>query len=167
MLKKNSQNIQQAQRAQYKKGFTIVELIITLFLSALIVGTTVSMFSGLGNIQALDKDAEIIVSYLQKARNQTINAKNNAVYSVRFASSTVTLFQGATYVNGSSTNQVYDLSSRVSLVSYSFNPTTTTITFQKMTGKPSATGTIRYRLTNNASSTRTITVYGSGLIEIQ
>jgi hypothetical protein len=48
-----------------------------------------------------------------------------------------------------------------------FSPATTTITFQKMTGKPSATGTIIYTLNNDASSTRSILIYGSGLIEIR
>jgi prepilin-type N-terminal cleavage/methylation domain-containing protein len=150
-----------------KKGFTIVEMIVVIALSALIVGTTVSMFSSLSNVQSLDKDAENVGAYLLKARNQTVNAKNNAVYSVHFASTTVTLFQGASYVSGSSTNQVYSLSSKVSLVSYMFSPATTTITFQKMTGKPSATGTIIYTLNNDASSTRSILIYGSGLIEIR
>ncbi len=149
------------------KGFTVIELLMVVLVLGLIMSTTISMFGGIKSIQSLDKDAENIAAYLDKARNQTVNARNNAVYSVRFASTTTTLFEGATFVNGSSTNQVYTLTSGVILQSYSFNPATTTITFQKMTGKPSATGTVMYRLSNDASSTRAVIIHGSGLIEVR
>ncbi len=150
-----------------RTGFTVVEVLMVVLILGLIMSTTISMFSGIKSIQTLEKDTENIASYLEKARNQTINAKNNSVFSVRIASTTVTLFEGATFVNGSSTNQVYTLTSGVVLQSYTFNPATTTITFQKMTGKPSATGTIMYRLSNNASSTKAVTIHGSGLIEVR
>lgn len=151
----------------HTRGYTIVEILVVVLIFGLVASITFSMFSGIRSIQSLDKDAENVASYLQKARNQTVNARNNAVYSVRLATSTVTLFEGTAFVQGSSTNNVYTLSSGVAMASYSMNPATTTVSFQKMTGKPSATGTVLYRLGNDASSTRTITIHGSGLIEMR
>lgn len=147
------------------RAFTVIEVLVVIAIFAMVSGVTFSMFNGVRSIQSLDKDAENIAAYLNKARNQTVNSRNNSTYSIRFASTTVTLFTGSNFVQGSSTNSVYTLTPGVTLVSYTFNPATTTITFQKMTGKPSATGTVLYRLSNNASTTRSVIIHGSGLIE--
>lgn len=149
------------------KGYSLIEVLVVIGLLTLFAGLTVSTFVSFSNYQSIDKDIDVIVSYIDKARNQTINAKDDDQYGIKFASTTVTLFRGTSYIAGSSTNQVYTVSNKVSLSSLQLTGGVTSFYFLPISGKPSATGTISYTLTNSASTTKTITVYGSGLIEAQ
>lgn len=151
----------------FNKGFTALELIVVCGIAILLAGLSIATFVSLSDYQSLDKNVDVIISYLQKARNQTINSKDDDQYGLRFASTSVTLFQGTSYNAASTTNLVYDISSKVALSSLSLTGGTTTVYFLPITGKPSATGTAVYRLNNSASTTKTIIIYGSGLVETQ
>ena len=124
-------------------------------------------FSALTSRQAVEKDTEIIYAVLQNARNRTILGDGNIQYGVKFASSTITLFKGTGYVAGTSTNQVTTFSARSQINSINLTSGTTTIYFSKLTGRPSATGTIEVVLKTNSTNKETIMIYASGLSEVQ
>lgn len=146
-------------------GFSLVELLVTLTLSALFIGLTMVTFQTFSSYQSIDKDADVIVSYIKNAHDLTIDSKNDLQYGVKFASTTVTLFQGTSYSAGASTNLVYNISSKVTLSSISLTGNASSLYFYPITGKPNATGTVTYVLKNNASTTKVITIYGTGLAE--
>ncbi len=153
-----------------KKGYTLIELMLVVAISLIILTLTISTFAGFSSLQSLDKDTEVIAGYIQKARSQTINSKDNSEFGIKIASTTITLFEGTSYTAGAASNTVYTLSPKVSLSSNQMKTAGSIVTsfyFQQISGKPTATGTIQYKLTNDPSNTRTITIYGSGLIETQ
>ncbi len=149
------------------KGFTAIELLVVIGIAILLASLSIATFVSLSDYQSIDKNADVVESYLLRARNQTINSKDNAQYGIKFASTTVTLFQGTSYNAASTTNVVYNISEKVTLSSLNLTGGTTTVYFMSITGKPSATGTAVYRLNNGASSTKSIIIYGSGLAEVQ
>lgn len=155
------------QYSIYRKGFSAAELIVIIALSALIFTLTYTTFASFSNMQALEKDTDVMISYIQKARNQTINSRNGNEYGVRFASTSVTLFEGTVYSASATTSQVYTFSPKTQLSAISLTGGTTSVYFEQLTGKPSATGTILFYSKANASTTRRIYLYGSGLTEIQ
>jgi len=156
--------------ANRKGGYSLIELMLVVALSVLLIGLTISTFAGFSNMQSLDKDIEAIAGYIQKAKNQTINSKNSNEFGINIASTTVTIFEGTTYSPSASSNIKYQISPKVYLFSNQMktnNAVVNNFYFQQITGKPTATGTLIYKLYNDASSTRSITLYGSGLVETQ
>lgn len=149
----------------FKKGFTLIEMVLAIGITAVIVTLTVSSFTELSNFQSIDKDSDVVLSYLEKARTQTINSKNFSEYGVRFATTSITLFPGTAYTSTSS-NIVYNLSTKVKISSISLSGGVTDVYFNKVTGESSATGTITFQL-QTASTTKKIIIYGTGLSEIQ
>lgn len=169
MKKVNKQQMAKNKRVM-AGGYSLVEILIVVGLSVMLIGLTITTFSGFSSMQSLDKDAEVVASYIQKARNQTLNSKNNNEFGISIASSTITLFEGTTYSPSASTNITYRISPKVFLFSNQMKTGGSVVSsfyFQQISGRPSATGTLQYRLINSASSTRTITLFGSGLIETQ
>jgi type II secretory pathway pseudopilin PulG len=148
-------------------GFTIIERIVVIGITVAVVGLTATAFVGLSNSETLDKDTGLVLTAIEKARNDTINAKNGSEFGVMFSSSTVTIFEGTVYNANAVTNVVYNISTKVTLSSLQLTGGASTIYFGQIDGKPSATGTITYSLKSNASSTKSISIYGSGLAEVQ
>lgn len=150
-----------------KNGYTIIEMIVVIGISVAVVGLTAVAFAGLSNSQSLEKDTGLALTAIEKARNDTINAKNGSEFGVKFASTTITIFEGTVYSANASSNVVYNISSKVTLSSLQLTGGASSIYFGQIDGKPNATGTITYRLKSNASTTKSIILYGSGLAEIQ
>lgn len=153
--------------ARKYRGFTMVEMLVVISLSVFVIGLTASAFVGLSNNQSLDKDVGIVTSVIQKARANSLNAKNGSEHGVKFATSSITLFEGTVYNSSATSNVVYNISSKVSMSQIQLTGGASSLYFQQINGKPSATGTIMYRLNASASSTKSILIYGSGLIEMQ
>ncbi len=169
LLKKSSKNSIKIAAFDLNRGFSMVEVTVVILIFSILAALSFATYVSFSDYQSIDKDADVVVSLVQQARNQTINSKNNSSYGIKFASSSVTLFTGRGYATTSPANSVYNLSSKVKLSSISLTGGTTTIYFMPITGKPSATGTISLVLkTGNGTSTnKTLLLYGSGLVEIQ
>lgn len=150
-----------------RKGFSLIELIIVISIAMILMAISITTFFSVSDQQSLEKDVNYAIALVEKARLQTVNSKDNSQFGVRFASSSVTLFQGTTFVAGSSTNQVFNFSPKVEIFSISLSGGSQNTTFEKITGKSSATGTVRFRLKTNQSASTTVVVYKTGLVEIQ
>lgn len=147
-----------------KKGFTIFELLIVIAISSVFVYISISVFSKLSNAESLDKEASNVISYIDKAKNDSVNSLNFEEHGVKFASSTVTIFYGKNY-SGSATSSVYTLAGQDTISNVSFLNASTTIYFNKLTGEPSSTGTITISRTDGTQ--KVIAIYATGYIEIQ
>lgn len=147
------------------KGFTLMEVLIVITISALLVTMFSGLFGGIVNYQSVDQDADTILSYVEKARSLAINSQAYSEYGIRFASSTVTLFQGTTFAPSSS-NLVYNMSSRVQISAINLSNGSADVYFNKITGKPNATGTVTVQLTSG-TTTRQVIIHGSGFSELQ
>lgn len=147
-------------------GFSLIELTVVVAIALILSSISLSTFFNVSSNQSLSKDVNYTVALIQKARIQTVNAMNNSRYSVRFASSSVVLFQGTTYNAASSTNVKFDLSSKVEISSINLTGGAQQASFEYITGKSDATGTISFRLKQNTSASSTIILYKTGLAEI-
>jgi prepilin-type N-terminal cleavage/methylation domain-containing protein len=150
-----------------KKGFTLIEILITISILTLLLGISMTAFSALTDQQSLDRDVETAISYLLRARNQTITGENNNNYGVYFASTSVTLFEGTAYAAGSSTNLVFNFNNRTYMETISLAGGANQVYFKKISGAPHATGTVTYRSSGLTNRQKLIRVYASGLVEVQ
>ncbi len=158
MKRKNSENS--------KKGFSLYEIIIAIAIAGIITALGGTVFFDLAGKQSLDKDTTTALSYIEKARMLTINSANATTYGIKFASSTVTIFPGTSYASATASNTVFTLSGRTTISSVSLSNSTTTFYFQRLTGMPTATGTITFKQVNG-TSTKQILISGTGLAEVQ
>lgn len=145
------------------KGFTFVEILtvlaVLLIISTLSVSAFRSIYLGSGQRTAVLEIADA----LREARNNSLAAKQDTVYGIRIASSSVTRFVGATYSLGNASNTVYQFEAGARATGTLVN-SGTSIVFARLTGKPSATGTVLVT-GSDGTSTTTITIGATGLIQ--
>jgi prepilin-type N-terminal cleavage/methylation domain-containing protein len=150
-----------------KHGFTLIEVIISISIITILLGISMTVFRALTDQQSLDRDVETAISYLLRARNQTITGENNNTYGVYFASTSVTLFEGTSYAAGSSTNLVFNFNNRTYRYSIALTGGANHVYFKKISGAPHATGTVTYRSSGMTNKQKLIQIYASGLVEVQ
>lgn len=147
-----------------RNGITMVEILITIAIIGILSAVMIANWNGYLSKQAIDKDTEKIVEVLRFARSNTLASKNSLQYGVHLGANDITLFSGTGYSQGATGNQVYNLSSGITLA-YSLQGTGADVVFKRLTGEVSAYGTIT--LTSNQNKTRVINIYKTGLVESQ
>jgi prepilin-type N-terminal cleavage/methylation domain-containing protein len=149
------------------KGFSLVEITVTLSILTIVSAIVLSSLSSNTDREALAKNADAAVSVLTEARSLTISAKSASNYGVRLASVGPTLFTGTTYNAGASSNRSLALNARVSITNISLTGGGSDVVFSKLTGNTSQNGTFRVTLVSNTSVYKTVTIYKTGLVEVQ
>ena len=152
------------RKYQNKKGVTLIEIITVVAILGILAGISVNVFRSVSNAKTLDKEAEIILSYINRTRTNAINSLNLEAHGVSFASSSVTIYYGTNATTAASSS-VYTLGAGHTISSVSLSNHATNFYFNKLSGEPSATGTIT--IENSSHETKTITVYGTGLCEVE
>jgi len=148
------------------KGFTLIEIMVVLALSAIILTVIITSYYDLAKKQALDKDYLSVASLLDQAKSSAINSKSASQYGVYFASSSAVLFKGQTYVSNNITNQTYLLNNRVSISALNLvGSSTDRVLFSRLTGYANASGTITLSLKDSPTTKKIIKVYKTGVIE--
>jgi prepilin-type N-terminal cleavage/methylation domain-containing protein len=148
-----------------RRGFTFVEIIVALAVLSIICVISATAFRNMYRTSALRTSGTELFSALTEAQTKTLAAQNDTVYGVFVSSTTVTRFVGSTYSAATTSNKTYTFDGGVTATS-SLITAGTPIVFAKVTGQPSVQGTI-YLRTIDGSSTTTIVIYGSGLIEFE
>ncbi len=147
-----------------RKGFTLIEILIVIAILAVLVTIIVSTFSLFNKNEAIKKDTETVVEVLQQARSQTLSSKNGSQYGVHFGTSKITLFTGATYSAGASTNSDTTLASTDTIVTVTLTGGGNDIVFTRLTGETAQNGTVVVS-SPTSSRTKTVTIYKTGVIE--
>lgn len=149
------------------KGFTLIELIITItffaIAGAFLVFNLRNQF--LGN---LESDAQIISSRLAETQSRAIAGLEGNGWGIHFENATNTtpfyaIFPGTSYTQASSTHflsQVIEFQSPTS-------GSSTDIIFNKLSGTVATTTSVIIRLKTDTSKTKTITVTAQGKITVE
>lgn len=148
-----------------KKGFTLAEIMIVIGIMAVLAGLSATAFFDFSNYQSLDNDSYSALSHIQNARSLASNSYKFSEYGIRVASTSLSVFQGKTY-SVASTTLVLNLSSKVAVSAINLSNGSTEFYFNKISGKPNATGTITFKL-NSSTTTKSIIINSTGLTEIQ
>ena len=150
--------------ANKTKGFTVVELLVSLAIMAVLAVVVFSTFINFRKNEALVMDAETIVSVLRQARNQTLTSKNSSSYGVHIIASKITIFSGTSYVSGNSGNQDFVLSNTDTILTISLTGGGSDVVFQRLTGETSQNGTVTVS-SPGLNQTKTVTIYKTGLVD--
>lgn len=137
-------------------GFTLIELLVTISIMAILATATSVVYSRFLVQSAVGITADQIAEDLRTAQFNTIQGRQAGSWGVRYASSTLTLFQGTSYASrNTALDQLYKTNTALSIVG--LNETV----FARVTGFPSVTSTI---VITGSNSSQTITVNSNGVV---
>lgn len=148
-----------------KSGFTLAETLMVVAMTVMVSAIMFFSFASYGSNEAISKDQGRVVSVLEKARAMTLDSYKSAQYGVHFATSTVTIFTGSTYNVSSSTNIVLTLNPKVKIKTVALSGGGSNIIFNRLSGETNQMGTTTLSLVADSTTTRTITVFATGLIQ--
>lgn len=135
-----------------------MELLVVIALIFIIATFVFTAFTNYGNEQMFKATVVEVASAIKEARLKTLSAETDTQLGIHFESSALVVFEGVTYNAASPTNKI------ISLPNITINTTLTDVVFARLTGLPSANGTITLE-DNRSNSTSVITITASGLVE--
>lgn len=129
----------------FKKGITLIEIIIVFAVLALIFGVVSSEFSKSRERQVLKSAVSDILSSLNKARTKTLSSVNSSSYGVHFEAGQITIFTGTSYSPGATGNEsiLLALPAEISNVALgSGSGSSGNLYFERLSGDPSKSGSV-------------------------
>jgi len=142
-------------------AFTLVEILIVIAIMIILTTFSITSFVNFSKRQALDASTQALASGLRDARSQTLASVEASQYGVAINTDGFTLFTGPVYNPSASTNKTFNFNQYVSASS-----DLSDVVFQRLTGNSSASGTIDVYLISDPLVKRTVSINGSGLVNI-
>lgn len=152
-MKKRSTNVQ---------GFTLIELVVGVSIMALIIGFSVVGFQNYARFQQYNQAVSDVAFILDQTRLNARSSVGDAAHGVHFTTNSITQFTGDTYVMGDPDNIVTNYS--LVTLDHTFTGNVDDIVFEKLSGLPSATGTVVVAGIDFSAST-TISVSNTGVVQ--
>ena len=146
----------------FKKGITLFEVLIVIAIIGIIVAISVSQFSKVRVIQILQNTGEDIVSASNKAKTQTLASLDSSEYGVHFQSDKIVIFKGTSYNQNDSSNEIINVLSPATISEISLSGGGSDFYFNRLTGTPSKTGTIKISISSDANLNKTINISATG-----
>jgi len=137
-------------------GFTLIEILIVVGILSILVGLGLFIGNDFYRGYNLRLERSVMVSALQKARNQSMSNIGQSNHGVYLTNDGFTIFQGPSYA-GRSTSSDQIILSNLSVTHSGLNE----IVFSQLSGQSNASGTITL---NNGISSTTINVNYEGAI---
>lgn len=150
------------KNSKYITGFTLIELLVVVIIAGLLVVLIFSSLIEYRDTQIAKAAVAEVTSIIKETRQKTVAAETTTQFGVHIATSSLIVFEGSVYNSSNSTNKTFavpGMSLRAQLSNGSI-----TLIFTRLTGEPSATGTIDIGYAR-LNSTTTITIKEAGLIE--
>lgn len=135
----------------YKKGITLVEILVVISILAILIIVVVPSFSKLRERQSLNNAVADVMTSLNKAISQTSASLDSSEYGVRFESNKVIIFKGQVFSSGDATNETINIISPAiisSVILNSVNSIPAELYFNRFSNIVSKTGTITVSTTN-------------------
>jgi Tfp pilus assembly protein FimT len=147
------------------KGFTLIEILISIAIMMVMISIGITVFYSSKKAATLTASSDGVISTLEQARSNALSGKDGSDYGVRFSTSTYTFFTGDTYNSSDSSNIIYQTNAGTTITS-SLGGSGNTVVFYRLTGLPSATGTVTVSQ-QSPSKSHVITIGSQGNVTIQ
>lgn len=139
-------------------GFTLIEILLTISLSALALGVMAPLVLSFSAQNDLDLAAAVVAQSLRRAQSLSFSQNKDSAWGVNIQSQDIILFTGESFgTRDQDFDEVFHLPAALTLVG------PTEIVFTKLYGLPQTVGIIS--LSNNFNQSRTVTVNGEGAVE--
>lgn len=145
----------------FKRGFSLVEIIVSVSIIALILSVTITSFVELNKREALSSNVIAVMTSLRDARAQTLASVGASQYGVKVDADRTTFFKGSIFSSSTPGNQTFMYSSYIRASS-----TVQSYVFERVTGNATASGTIDVYVYSNPTIKKAIRVQSTGLVNI-
>lgn len=140
----------------YQHGFTLIELLLSMAVLSIMTATSVPLLVAYQNQNEIHLKGQEITSMLRRAQLYARTSNDSSEWSVRVQPGSATLYKGTTFATR-------DVSAdETSVLPSSIVPSgLSSVTFTKLSGIPSATGTITL---TSGTQTRLISLNSVGMV---
>jgi len=139
-------------------GFTLIEMLLSVAIIGMLVSLSLPVYETFTRRNDLDLTAQTTALALRRAAAYARSGNGDSAWSVAIQSSNVILYRGTDFATR---NNIYD---ETSAIPATITPSgTNDVEFTKLTGAPTATGTIT--LTSSTNDVRTITINAKGVVD--
>jgi prepilin-type N-terminal cleavage/methylation domain-containing protein len=149
----------------FKKGFTLLEFLISISIFLLLVATSIWYLPKYGNNKRLEVTKQEITTILGEARSLAISSKGGSAHGVLIEANKVTIFSGNNFVLGEPSNKEFVLDPKVYISSVNLNGAGNEIIFARFTGETDQYGSMVLSPTDGESISKTITIISSGVVQ--
>jgi len=147
----------------YRKGVTVVELLIVIAVLGIIFLIVLPQFSKSRENQVLKNGVADILSSVNKARGNTLASLNSSEYGIHFQSDRVVIFKGTSFSSEDSNNEIINITTPANISDITLLGGVSDIYFHRLTGAPSTTGTITI---STGSYSKVITILATGVVSV-
>ncbi|MGB8815856.1 MAG: type II secretion system protein [Minisyncoccia bacterium] len=156
-------------RFSTKKGFSFIEIMAVIAITLLILSISTLTFLKLNKKQSLEKALSNTIAVINSVRSLAVSSKEFCSYGVNIsvASSSLTSFVVS---DSSCTSENFhptflSLPNNFGVIISTSTISGGSIIFQKIGGNTANTGLLKLQLKNDSTSSSTITIYPTGLLE--
>lgn len=151
------ENMSKSLKHHKKKGFTLLEVLLSVAIVALLAGLGTPIYQSFQVRNDLDIAANTLAGSLRRAQVLSQSVDGDATWGVSVQNAAITLFRGASYASRNTDfDEAFDMPGSIIPTGVS------EITYDTLTGKPQTIGTVT--LTSNINETRNITINEKGTI---
>lgn len=148
-----------------QRGFTLIEVLISTVIIAIIVGFGSNIITNFRNQQLLDTITHSVATTLEEARQRTLASDGAKQYGVHLESDSYTLFEGDTYVSTDPNNIERSIDSRAALSTITLTGGGSDVVFERLTGRTNQSGTFIVDVDSGVLQ-NTVTINGTGIIDL-
>ncbi|PIT89468.1 MAG: hypothetical protein COU27_00175 [Candidatus Levybacteria bacterium CG10_big_fil_rev_8_21_14_0_10_36_7] len=150
-----------------KKGYTLIELLITMAILLIIFAIVSITFPAFRNTYILNKATDETFALIQDARSKTLSSEGFTQYGVHFATASTTLFSGTVFIEGNPSNSIFNLPDLSEITSVSLEGGGNDLVFERLTGATSQNGSITISSKADLSKNKIINIGSTGIINVQ
>lgn len=147
----------------FKQGITAIELLVVLSVLGIIFSIVLPQFSKIRENQVLKSGVADILSFVDKARFQTLSSLNSSEYGVHFQSDKVVLFKGKVFSDVAVDNETINIVLPATISTITLTGGGVDLYFNRLNGMPSVTGLI---IVSSSNFIKTITISATGFASV-
>lgn len=148
-------------------GFTTPEILIVVFIVAVLSGLAFSSFTSVRSKEILDKNTLQVVSFIEQARTLSLSAKGGESFGVHFGPSQLVRFAGLTYSQNDPRNVTFNIDPAVTVSSMNLTGGGSEVMFRKLRGTTDTPGTVTLSLVASTTQKKVITIGGTGVVGVE